>query len=457
MEGHDESAGAMSGVRDSDAVPHQALAGVRVLDFSWSVAGPTITRYLAALGAEVIKVEWPARPDMMRLTMFADDIEPTLDSACFFATVNPGKFGLSLDLKSAEGREHIESLVRMSDLVVESFSASVMQRLNLDYESLTRLKPDVIYLSMSGFGHSGRYRDYDTWGPTAQAFNGLVATSGLPGCEPAGWGFSYMDVMAGYHGAVAALMALYHQRATGEGQCVDIAQVETGLALTGPTLLEASVDGGSTDRMGVPPGNRAVWPGSVVHGQRGEVGAPYNCYATNGGGRFDYCAITILNDDQWQSLKKVMGDPAWASAPEFDTLESRLANQDRLDELVGEWASTFEKFELMRLLQDSSIPSGALQSFEEIVEADPQLAHRKVMVKGVHPRLGSRRWETIPMQLSETPPVFDAHWPLLGADNETILGSLLGLPHEEIEVLDAKNVTWPKDLPKDIPVHWSLW
>ena len=441
----------------TEPLPEQALAGVRVVDFTWSVAGPTITRYLAALGAEVIKVEWAGRPDMMRLTMFADGVEPTLDTACFFATVNPGKRALSLDLKTPKGQRLVQALIAKSNMVVESFSARVMQRLGLDYESLSRVRPGLVYLSMSGFGHSGRYRDYDTWGPTAQAFNGLVAMSGLPSVEPAGWGFSYMDVMAGYHGALAALMALYHQTSTGEGQCVDIAQVETCLGLTGPAFLEASVNNDGPGRVGVPPGNRAVWPGSPFRGQRGEVGAPYNCYPTKGGGRFDYCAITVLTDRQWEALKRAMGNPGWASMPEFETLDARISNQDRLDERIGQWANGFEKFELMGLLQDAAVPGGALQSFEEIVEKDPQLAYRQTMVEAVHPRLGSRKWETIPFQLSLTPPVFDAHWPMLGCDNDAILTELLEQSPEQIAELDHKHITWPEDLPKDIPVNWSLW
>jgi crotonobetainyl-CoA:carnitine CoA-transferase CaiB-like acyl-CoA transferase len=439
-------------------VSTKALDGVRVLDFTWSVAGPTITAILASLGAEVIKVEWPAHPDMMRTTMYAVDVEKTLDSGCFFATINPGKLGFSVDVRTEAGFKIIEDLVAKSDIVTESFSSGVMERWGLPFERMVEIKPDIMYLSLAGFGHSGRYRKYDTWGPTAQSFNALAGMSGLPGHAPAGWGFSYMDVMGGYTGAVAALIALFHHKRTGEGQYVDIAQTESGLALSGSAFLNSSVNGREGGRIGLPPGNRSDWPGgTLTQGTRGETGAPYNCYRTSGAGRFDYCAITVLTDEHWHALKAAMGNPAWADENRYSTLTHRLANQDDLDAHVGEWAATFDKHALMTLLQDAGVPAGALQSPQELADDDPQLKHRGVFARGTHPVLGDRQWETFPFNLSETPNQFTPRWPLLGSDNEYVLKQLLGLSDDDIAELDTTHVTWPEGMSRDVAIEKSLW
>ena len=429
-----------------------ALSGLRVVDFTWSVAGPTITTILAAAGAEVIRVEWPENPDPMRAVMWATDVPQTPDSACFFNYVNPGKKAFAVNARDPRGRALLESLISSADLVVESFSAGVMERWGLGYARLRELREDIIYLSLSGFGHSGRYTTYDTWGPTAQAFNGITALSGLPGEPPAGWGFSYMDLFAGYMSTVALLAALHHRDMTGEGQYVDVAQVETGLALGGSAFLAASVNSPAAGRPGDPPGNRATWPGTSTIG-RGETGAPYNLYPTRGGGRFDHCAITVLDDIQWQAFVEVLGSPEWARERRFATASARIANQDELDRRVAEWTAPQEKYAVMQRLQAAGVPAGALQSFSEILEQDPQLQHRGAFATADHPLLGERRWETFPAKLSETPLGFRATWPSLGKDSEHVLDELLSLDAAEIaRLLDADVVrasegpTPPKDV-----------
>jgi crotonobetainyl-CoA:carnitine CoA-transferase CaiB-like acyl-CoA transferase len=434
------------------------LEGVRVLDFTWSVAGPTITTILAALGAEVIKVEWPQRADMMRQTMFATGVKATLDSGCFYASVNPGKRNFTCNVKTEGGRRLIEQLVPKVDLITESFANGVMERWGFSYNKLRSLREDVIYLRLCGFGHTGRYSTYNTWGPTAQAFNGLTAMSGLPGEPPAGWGFSYMDIMAGYMGALAALMALYYRRRTGEGQYIDMSQVEAGIGLTGSALLDGSVNGRGPDRAGMPPGNRAVWSGRDVSGGfRGELGAPYNCYPCAGGTRFDYCAITVLNSEQWLSLKTAMGNPAWSDEDRFATAAARVANQDALDSCMAEWTKQFPKNVLMEELQKAGVPCGALQSMEDLVENDPQLKQREVFATADHPLLGTRRWQTIPLKLSASPSGFTPRWPLFAQDNEYVLRELLGLSAEDVAALEEAHVFWPEDMPRDVAIERALW
>jgi crotonobetainyl-CoA:carnitine CoA-transferase CaiB-like acyl-CoA transferase len=444
---HEEPGRVTADGRDGRSVP-PALAGVRVVDFTWSVAGPKITSTLAAFGAEVIKIEWPAHADPIRVSLFAAGVERSPDTASFFATLNPGKLSLSLDARSDEGRDVLRRLIACSDMVVESFSSGVLERWGLGYEQLKALRPDIVYLSLSGFGHTGRYTTYDTWGPTAQSFNGLTSLSGLPGAPPSGWGYSFMDVMGGYMGANAALMALYHRRRTGQGQHVDFSQVEAGIALTGSALLDASLVG-PVDRGTYPGGNRSVWPGARRGvGLRGEVGAPYNCYPAAGGGRFDYVAITVLTGDQWVNLKAAMGRPGWADERQFETMDSRIANQDALDRHVGAWTAASGKYETMRLLQAAGVPAGALQSPEELVGVDPQLRHRAALAQVEHPRLGPRSWERLPVNTDGGSPRTHWRWPRLGGDNDYVLGRILGMSEADIRDLDERGVTWPAGRPR---------
>ena len=199
------------------------LQGIRVVDFSHIVAGPTCTRILADFGAEVIRVEFEQTLDYCRY------IPPVMpgdgpNRSGSFNDINRNKLGVTLNAMHPKGMDLLQKLITVSDVVVENFSSRVLDIWGLDYDAQCKLRPDIIYASLSGFGHSGSNRDYTTWGPSAQALSGLTYMSGLPGEEPAGWGFSYMDLSGGYYGAIACLMALHHRNRTGEGQWVDMSQ-----------------------------------------------------------------------------------------------------------------------------------------------------------------------------------------------------------------------------------------
>ena len=234
----------------------QALEGIRILDFSSSVAGPTVTRILGSMGAEVRKVEWPGHPDPMRPAIFATDSERDIDNGSLFSTLSIAKESPTLNAGRPEGMRVVERLIAERDVVIESFSTRMLRRWGLDYERISALHPGVIYLSISRFGRSGPYERYDTWGPTAQAFAGLSATSGLPGYEPAAWGFSYLGICAGYLATVALFAALHARQTTGVGQYIDVAQAEVGISLTGQAMLDTQLNGRSHNRSGFPPGNR---------------------------------------------------------------------------------------------------------------------------------------------------------------------------------------------------------
>lgn len=438
----------------------KALEGLRVLDFTWSVAGPTITRILAGLGAEVIKVEWPAYPDPMRTSMYKrGEKRMGLDNGGFYNWMNIGKRSFTIDARSSEGLEIVKKLIKKSDLISESFSASVFENWGLSYEEIKKINPKIIYVSVSGFGHSGRNSHMTTWGPVAQGFSGLTSMSGLPNKEPAGWGWSYMDHMAGHQAATAVLMAIYNTKITGEGQYIDVSQTDISIPLLGASILDYTVNGKRTDNSHFPIGSRAVYADSNknINGYRGEIGAPYNVYPTKGNGSNDYCVISVLSEVDWENFKEALGNPEWLEQAQFKTVKERIKNQDELDDYISQWTKQRGKYEIMHHLQDFGIACGAVQSSEDRMENDPQLEHRDNFPVYKHPLLGSHRFERLPFRMSITDPEYEGRWPIYGEDNEYVLGEILGFTEEQIIELENKGITWPKDMLKDATVEFSKW
>jgi len=432
------------------AAPPQALAGVRVLDFTWVRAGPWATRWLGALGAQVIKVEWPSTERGRRSGAGSSTpagIETSLNSAGTFNDANANKLGITLNIRSTEGLELVRRLISISDVVVENFSSRVMQSWGIGYDEMRKLRPDIVYVSMSGFGHTGRHHSYTTMGPSAQALSGLSYLSGLPGEPPAGWGWSYLDDTGGMYIALSALSALYHRNTTGQGQHVDLSQMMTGITLNGPALLDLTVNNRSTVREGYPPGNRAHWPGTpLVNNYRGPSVAPHNAYRTKGGGYNDWCAITCASDAEWQSLVKLMGAPQWAGAPELASVLGRLERQQELDQGIESWTLTLDKYELMERCQAAGVPAMPVQSTEDRVENDPQLRHRRLHVELEHPLLGSYKMQNAPFNLSASPAANHLPGPLIGQHNQEVFEGLLGLSHKEFVSGYEEGIFWPKSM-----------
>src|SRR5713226_1117347 len=239
------------------------LSGVRIVDFSWIVAGPQATRILADFGAEVIRIEYEGRIDSTRIGMTSPPADPASPNGSgVFNNLNRNKRSATVNLNHPDGLVLIRQLIAVSDAVVENFSSRVMEQKGLSYEAMAAINPGIIYLSLSGFGHTGRDCDYVTWGPTAQALSGLTLMSGLPDAPPAGWGFSYLDHTAGYYGAAALLLALHERNRSGLGQHVDISQVETGMVLAGPVMLDYAVNGRPYSGA---PGNHMTNPSVAPH------------------------------------------------------------------------------------------------------------------------------------------------------------------------------------------------
>ena len=428
----------------------RALEKIRVVDFSWVRAGPWATRWLGALGAEIIKIEWPeSERGRVPSSTTPQNLEANLNTSGNFNDTNVNKKSLSLNVRSAKGLEIVKRLIAVSDIVIENFSSRVLQKWGLGYDELCSIKPDIVYVSMSGYGHTGRNHHYTTFGPVAQAASGLTHLCGLPDKPPAGWGWSYMDDTGGMYGAMCALTGLYHRNKTGQGQHIDLSQMVSSVPLNGSALLDFTVNGRGSRRAGFPPGNRAHWPGTpLVNNYRGPIIAPHNAYRTHPGEYNDWCVIVCHSDEEWRRLVQVMGGPSWATMPKFATLAGRLQHQGELDEYIETWSMTLGKYELTQRCQEGGVRALPVQSAEDRVEHDPQLHHRQMYLPMEHPALGSRKVQNAPFKLSATPAFNHSPSPLIGQHTQEILEGLLGYTHEELRAGFADGTLWPTKRPR---------
>lgn len=403
------------------------LEGVKVLDMTWFVAGPTATRVLAGMGADVIKVE---RADSWQ-GFRGGDKQPNEDG--MFNNLNPDKRAVKLNVRHPKGFELLQALIKQSDVLIQNYSSRVFESWGLRYEDIANLKPDIIYVTITGFGHSGRNRDYVAFGPTSQALSGMTFLSGLPGDAPAGWGFSYMDHTAGYFAVIGILNALLFRKKTGQGQWIDMSTVEGAITQTGPFILDYQVNGRPARRPEVPPGNRALHPKVAPHNS-------YRCKGKDPLGQDEWCVIACNTQEEFQSLCRVMGKGELAKDSRFSTLAARVAHEDALDKLINAWTETLGKYDVMYRLQEAKVPAGAVQNAADRVDRDQHLKARGLYVEVEHPVLGKKPIEAVPIKLSRTPCRLDRAAPLWGEHNREVFGKMLGHSDEEITQWQAEGV-----------------
>ncbi len=399
--------------------------------------GSCATRLLADFGAEVIKIEDRTRIDMPRrlpfykgeVRSYGDEMtDPDPDKGGLFNNYSRNKLGVTINLRTDEGRRLAERLISASSVVTENFAPGVMERWGFTYDRLRELVPSVIYARMSGFGHSGPYEHYRSYGPVVQAASGLSYMAGLAGREPSGWGFSYMDNMAAYYNSAALLAAIWNRSRTGVGTEIDVAAVEVGVSLLGPVFLDVTVNGHSTHRPDYPTGNRIEHPAAAPHG----------VYPSAGADR--WIALAVFDDDEWERLVTVMGSPTWAAEDRFARMAGRVAHQDDLDRGISAWTSQLDGHEAMRVLQAAGLRAAAVQNSRDLCEVDPVIRHRGTFFEMDHPVIGAALFEGFPALMGSAGP---DHWrsaPLLGEDNEYVLGTILGMERDEIDQLSARGV-----------------
>ncbi len=419
------------------------LHGIRILDFTWFLASAGGTRFLSAFGAESIKVELKSHPDTRMAAMAPVGGRAARDRATAplpgvtdpdmggqFNNKNPGKRGISLNVRHPKGLEIARRLVAMSDVVAEGFSPGVLDSWGLGYDALRAIKRDIIYVQQSGMGAKGTYGRFRTVGPIANSFSGLSEMSGLPEpAMPAGWGYSYLDWMGAYSFALAILSALFHRARTGEGQWVDASQAEVGLFISGTTILDWSANGRIWSRYG----NRSPY----------KPAAPHNVYRCAGDDR--WLTIACFTDAEWRALTEVAGHPEWANDGRFKDLAGRLKHQDVLDALVGDWTQSRDAYEAMLALQRAGVPAGVCQTAGDRCDRDPQLAALAWLTEVTGTKIGRWPIAEVPIEMSESPAHIggrlDRGAPCYGEDNEYVYGELLGMSSQEIKALAEEGVT----------------
>lgn len=421
-----------------------ALEGIRVLDLTWMLASAGGPKVASSFGAECIRVEWRDRLDMLRGAMgvVPDDGKPvgtptkSVNRGGYFNDINAGRRGISLNMNTPDGKEIFKRLVEISDVVVEGFTATMMERWGFGYENLKKIKPDIIYVQQSGMGKKGSYANYRSLGPIAQAISGITELSGLPEpMPPVGWLYSYLDFVGAYNCALAILAGVYHRQCTGRGLYIDSSQLEPGIYYTGTAILDSQVNHRPYSRSG----NRSPYIPAAPHGA-----FPCSGPQSVGAGSERWIAIACTTTGEWEALCTEMGNPAWARDARFATLDARCKHQDALEENLSNWTRAFDAYALMNRLQRAGIPAGVCQTAEERAERDPQLKHLDWLTALRHSEIGEWRVKNFPVRLSETPayqggPIERAS-PCYGEDNRFVFGTLLGMSNQEIVTLEKRHV-----------------
>ncbi len=396
-----------------------ALAGVKVLDLTHHVAGPYCTKLMAAFGAEVLKVECPGVGDPARgLGPFAhDDAHP--EKSLLFAYLNTSKRGITLDLKSSTGRSLLERLVAESAILVENFSPRVMPALGLDYDSLQKINPALVYVSISNFGQTGPYRNYKATDIVEYALGGLMYILGSHDREPLKHALRQSQFKAGTNAATAALMAYFYKLKTGQGQRVDVSVQEAVASALRDTVSLYSYNGAIRQRQNSYTGDM---PRSPMPTSDGYI-VPIHF-----GGAVD-----------WDATGDFLGEPDLKSE-KFSTPMSRLEHAKELHETLEKAFGRWEKYELFEQANKrrGSI-YGIVQSPAEVV-ASGQNGHRNYFAEIDHPVIGAATYPGAPLIMNGTPWKASLPAPLLGQDNQRVYCQQLGLSSAELTILRASEV-----------------
>ncbi|MGE0827533.1 MAG: CaiB/BaiF CoA transferase family protein [Candidatus Binatia bacterium] len=405
-------------------MPRRPLEGIRVTDFTWAWAGPYCTLQMAHMGAEVIRIESEKRPCVSRLIpSFADDI-PGPNRAGYFNQYSQGKKSLQLDLGKPEAIEIAKQLVAKSDIVVQNFSAGAIDRMGLGYEVLKQLKPDIIMISICGYGQTGPERQYMGYGPASVPLAGISSVSGYRDVGPAEVGISYGDPNAGIFGSFAALAALAYRQRTGKGVHVDLALWEALLVLQPEALLDYAINKTQPER----DGNRDRWM------------APHGCFKCQGDDD-KWVTIACGTESEWQALSKAIGKPELANDKRFADVTARKANEDVLEEIITSWTKERDRWQVTETLQKVGVAAFPSMSNKDLA-TNAHLQARGYLVQKEHPEVGKRIHAGIPWQMSGTPCEVQAAAPLRGQHTDYVLRDILGMSEAEINKLREGQVLY---------------
>jgi formyl-CoA transferase len=404
----------------------KALGHVRVLDLTRVLAGPWCAQNLADLGADVIKIERPGAGDDTRSwgpPYLRDAQGRDTTEAAYYLAANRGKRSLTLDIASAEGQAIVRDLAKHCDVVLENYKVGQLKKYGLDYESLRREKPDLIYCSITGFGQDGPYAQRAGYDFIVQGMGGFMSITGerddLPGGGPQKAGIAISDLMTGMYATIAVMAALTHRDRTGEGQYIDMALLDVQVAMLANMDTNYLASGEPPKRWG------NAHPNIV----------PYQTFATSDG----HIIVAVGNDGQYQKFVAVGGRPELAADERFATNPMRVRHRDILVPLLAEMVRTRTKQQWIDLLEAAGVPCGPINNLDEVF-VNPQVAARKLRIDLPHPTGGTVKLVGSPMKLSATPPRYDMPPPLLGQHTEEVLRDVLGHNAAQIAALREKGI-----------------
>jgi crotonobetainyl-CoA:carnitine CoA-transferase CaiB-like acyl-CoA transferase len=375
-----------------------ALEGVRVIDQTQVMAGPFCSMLLADMGAEVIKVEPPGGEHTRRMEL---EIIPGVSAS--FLAVNRNKKGMTLDLKRPEGVAILKKLVGTADVLVENYRPGVASRLGVDYRALSAVSPRLIYCSISGFGQTGPYASRGGFDLVAQGMSGIMSATGSEGGPPVKVGVPITDLGAGLFGVFGILCALRARRVTGRGQLVDTSLFEAGLALSAWEATEYWYTGEIPRRLG------------TAH----RLNAPYQAYRASDG----HFTVGAANQKLWPLFVRVLGLDHLIDDPRFRDVGARLRNRAELEVLVEQVTVREPRVHWLARCEEAGIPAGPIYTVPEAL-ADPHAQARGMVQEYDHPQVGRVKGLGNPVKLSRSPAAVRKAAPLLGEDNEAILGEL---------------------------------
>lgn len=391
--------------------PKQALDGIRVADFTWVWAGPASSKYLASMGAEVIRIESRSHVDTAR------------NSASLFTTLNYNKKSCTINLQTAEGIRLARELVAASDVVAENFLPGVTERLGLGYEALCEVKPDIIMMSSSAMGRGGPLSHYSAYGDIIFSYSGHAYLTNYPGRSPRSLAGYWGDLLTGMTSAFGILAALHYRERTGKGLHIDLSMVESTLSL----LPEPIMDYLANHRNATPKGNED------------EIGAPHGCYPCLGNDK--WIAIAVFTDEEWTVLCKVMGRNELLKDSRFSSQGNRWQHRRALESIVTEWTQKHRADELFHTLQKAGVSAGPSYSIEELIH-DRNLTERGFLVEIQSAEMGDQLVTGLPWKLEGQAPRTYRSAPALGQDNDYVFQELLGLTPQEQKALEEQRVIY---------------
>ena len=381
------------------------LSDIRVVEFTTAWVGPGCGLVLSQMGAEIIKVENPRLPDYWR-RLQAYYRGEGINRSASFAVLNRGKKSCLLDLKQEKDKVKAKKLIELTDIVIENYAPRVMESLGLGYSVLKEIRPDLIMLSASGYGATGPDRDCLAFGPVLESYSGLASLIGYPGGPPMSCGTTPSDHIGAITSAFAVLAALHHREVTGEGQHIDLSEVESLTACIPEAVMEFTMN----RRIPQPKGNRD------------EAMAPHGTYRCRGHDK--WIAIAMGEDSEWENFCIAMEKPELRDDERFRDGFLRIRNQNELDKIINEWTRQQIPEDIMTKLQKANIAAGPVYSGEEIYK-DPHLRARGFFVEHHHPEVGNRELPGVFAKLSKTPGRINGHDPLLGEHTDWVFEKLL--------------------------------